>query len=49
MANCPHHNDYHLHVMAILKRREVYRHLSNTADRVENAGSILHDIIVQVA
>ena len=42
-------NDYHLHVMAILKRREVYRHLSNTADRVENAGSILHDIIVQVA
>jgi len=42
-------NDYHLHLMAILKRREVYRHLSNTADRVENAASILHDIVVQVA
>ena len=42
-------NDYHLHIMTVLKRREVYRHLSNTADRVENAASILHDIVVQMA
>jgi len=37
------------HIMEILKRREIYRHLSNTADRVERAGDILHDIVVQIA
>ena len=36
------------HVMATLKRREVYRHLSNAADRVARAGNTLHDIIVKL-
>lgn len=34
-------------VFEILKRREVYRHLSNAADRVARAGEILHDIIAK--
>ncbi len=38
-----------IHIMTVLKRREIYRHLSNTADRVERAGDILHDIVVQIA
>jgi uncharacterized protein len=31
----------------ILKRREVYRHLSNTADRIEDAASMLSMILVK--
>jgi hypothetical protein len=37
------------HVIDMFKRREIYRHLSNAADRLEHAGSVLHDIIVQIA
>lgn len=37
------------HVIDIFKRREVYRHLSNGADRLEHAGGVLHDIVVQIA
>jgi len=33
----------------IMKRREVYRHLSNGADRLARAGQTLHDIIVKIA
>ncbi|MGI9494091.1 MAG: DUF47 domain-containing protein [Geminicoccaceae bacterium] len=33
----------------ILKRREVYRHLSNGGDRLAHAGQTLHDIIVKIA
>lgn len=33
----------------ILKRREVYRHLSNGADRLAHAGQTLHDIVVKIA
>jgi uncharacterized protein Yka (UPF0111/DUF47 family) len=36
-------------VVEILKRREVYRHMSNAADRVERAGEVLHDIVVKIA
>ena len=36
-------------VMKTLRRREVYRHLSNTADQVANAGNVLHDIVVQIS
>ncbi|MYM62154.1 DUF47 domain-containing protein [Pseudomaricurvus sp. HS19] len=36
-------------VVEILKRREVYRHMSNAADRVERAGDVLHDIVAKVA
>ena len=35
-------------VVEILKRREIYRHLSNAADRVVVAGEVLHDIVVKV-
>ena len=35
------------HVMETLKRRELYRHLSNAADRLARAGNTLHDIIVK--
>jgi len=33
----------------ILKRREVYRHLSNGGDRLAHAGQTLHDIVVKIA
>lgn len=36
-------------VMEALKRREVYRHLSNASDHMANAGDVLHDIIVKSA
>ena len=41
--------DAMLHVIEIFKRREVYRHISNAADRLEHAGGVLHDIVVQIA
>lgn len=34
-------------VMEALKRREVYRHLSNASDHMAHAGDILHNIIVK--
>lgn len=34
-------------VVEVLKRREVYRHMSNAADRVAMAGEVLHDIVVK--
>ena len=36
-------------VFEILRRREIYRHLSNAADRVARAGEVLHDIIAKGA
>lgn len=36
-------------VLEILKRREIYRHMSNGADRVAFASEVLHDIIAKVA
>ncbi len=36
-------------VMRVLRRRELYRHLSNAADRVEIAAEILHNISVKMA
>lgn len=33
----------------IMARREIYRHLSNGADRLAHAGQTLHDIIVKIA
>lgn len=39
-----------LHCMTeILRRREIYRHLSNGGDRLAHAGQTLHDIIVKIA
>lgn len=35
-------------VMDILKLREVYRHLSNTADRIDEAANNLSDIVVKM-
>jgi uncharacterized protein len=35
------------HVVEMLKMREVYRHLSNAADRGDEAGNILADIVVK--
>lgn len=35
-------------VMERMKRREIYRHLSNSADRLARAGNTLHDIIVKI-
>ncbi|MBF0191646.1 MAG: DUF47 family protein [Magnetococcales bacterium] len=37
------------HVMEVFKRRELYRHLSNTADKMAEAGDVLHDIVVQIS
>lgn len=36
-------------VVGRMKRREIYRHLSNSADRLAHAGNTLHDIIVKIA
>jgi uncharacterized protein Yka (UPF0111/DUF47 family) len=36
------------HVMEVFKKREVYRHLSNAADRIARAGEVLHDIVVKL-
>lgn len=36
------------HVVRMLRRRELYRHLSNAGDKVEIAAEILHDIIVKL-
>jgi len=36
-------------VFDVLKRREIYRHLSNAADRVARAGGVLHDIVVKIS
>jgi len=33
----------------MFKRREIYRHLSNTADRIASCADMLHDIIVKMA
>jgi uncharacterized protein Yka (UPF0111/DUF47 family) len=35
-------------MLEILKRREVYRHMSNGADRVARAAEVLHDIVAKV-
>ena len=35
-------------VMAMLKKREVYRHLSNAADRGDDAANVMTDIVVKM-
>ncbi len=35
--------------MEAFKRREVYRHMSNAADRLAHAGATLYDIVVKIA
>jgi len=35
------------HVITMLKVREIYRHLSNAADREDNAADIISDIIMK--
>jgi len=35
------------HVVEMLKLREVYRHLSNAADRGDEAANIIGDIVVK--
>jgi len=35
------------HIVEMLKMREVYRHLSNAADRGDEAGNIIADIVVK--
>lgn len=37
------------HVMKMLKSREVYRHLSNAADRGDEAANLIADIVVKFA
>jgi uncharacterized protein Yka (UPF0111/DUF47 family) len=37
------------YIIDVFKRRELYRHLSNAADRVDYASGVLHQIVVQVA
>ncbi|MBF0284188.1 MAG: DUF47 family protein [Magnetococcales bacterium] len=36
-------------VVEMFKRREIYRHLSNTADQMAHAAHVLHDIVVQIS
>ena len=37
------------YIMESLKRREIYRHISNAADRLARAGATLYDIVVKIA
>ncbi|MBN2549384.1 MAG: DUF47 family protein [Anaerolineales bacterium] len=37
------------HIMKMLKMREVYRHLSNAADRGDEAANVIADIVVKIA
>jgi len=37
------------HIMKMLKQREVYRHLSNAADRGDEAANVIADIVVKTA
>jgi uncharacterized protein Yka (UPF0111/DUF47 family) len=37
------------HIMKMLKSREVYRHLSNAADRGDEAANVIADIVVKIA
>ena len=36
-------------IVCMLKRREVYRHLSNAADRADQAANIISDIVVKMS
>lgn len=36
-------------VANMFKRREIYRHMSNAADRLARAGDVLHDIVVKIS
>jgi len=36
------------HVVEMLKLREIYRHLSNCADRGDEAANVIHDIVVKM-
>lgn len=36
-------------LLAVLKKRELYRHLSNAADHLAQAGEVLHDIVVKTS
>lgn len=36
------------HIMNILKQREIYRHLSNAADREDDAANVIADIIMKM-
>ncbi len=36
-------------IIGIFKRRELYRHMSNAADRLARAGEVLHDIVVKIS
>jgi predicted phosphate transport protein (TIGR00153 family) len=40
-------DDVH-HIMEMLKLRELYRHLSNCADRGDEAANVIHDIVVKI-
>ncbi len=40
-------DDIH-HVMQMLKLRELYRHLSNCADRGDEAANVIHNIVVKM-
>jgi len=44
LFSCP--GDPH-HVMEMLKLREIYRHLSNCADRGDRVADLIHDIVVK--
>jgi predicted phosphate transport protein (TIGR00153 family) len=37
------------HVIKMMKQREVYRHLSNAADRGDEAANVIADIVVKIA
>jgi uncharacterized protein len=37
------------HIVAMLKLRETYRHMSNAADRGDEAANLIHDIVIKLS
>lgn len=37
------------HIMSVLKEREIYRHLSNAADREDAAANVLADVVLKMS
>jgi len=52
ISNEPHNSDHQqllLTIMEIFKHREIYRHMSNGADRLAHTANKLNDIIVKIS
>jgi hypothetical protein len=49
VADLFHRSDDVSHIMEMLKLREIYRHMSNAADRGDEAANLIYDIVVKLS